>query len=82
MVDVLLKLREQGKFIFLATNSYFEYGQLIMETTLGPNWKKCFNMIFAYCGKPDFFNYDHDAVMHRITYDSKDYIGEPIKTFD
>lgn len=35
MRDVLAKLRQQGKFIFLATNSHWEYMELIMSTTIG-----------------------------------------------
>ena len=82
MVDVLLKLREQGKFIFLGTNGPFEYASTVMSATLGPDWKKCFNMIFASCGKPGFFSYEGQAVMHRLTYESKDFIGDPVKSFD
>ena len=37
LVPLLRKLKEEeGKFLFLATNSYYEYADLIMKHTLGP----------------------------------------------
>lgn len=33
--EVIQKLRNQGKFVFLATNSHWEYMELIMGATLG-----------------------------------------------
>ena len=32
---VLQKLRDQGKFLFIATNSHWEYAEHILSTTLG-----------------------------------------------
>ena len=56
MRDVLRKLREQGKFLFLATNSHFEYMELIMSTTLGEDWRQFFDMVCANSRKPLFFS--------------------------
>jgi hypothetical protein len=51
----MTKLKEQGKFIFLGTNSMFDYMELIMSTTLGKDWRSFFNMVFCDCRKPNFF---------------------------
>jgi len=55
MKEVLKKLRDQGKFVFLGTNSYWEYADLIMEATLGKDWANNFDMVVSECNKPDFF---------------------------
>jgi hypothetical protein len=56
MRKVLTKLREQGKFLFLATNSHVEYMELIMTTTLGEDWRTFFDLVTCFCCKPRFFN--------------------------
>ena len=45
MRDVLQEMRDQGKFLFLATNSHYEPMELIMKTTLGSDWRNFFNLI-------------------------------------
>jgi len=55
LVPVFKQLRKQGKFIFLATNSHWEYMELIMKTTLGEDWRSCFDMVIANALKPVFF---------------------------
>ena len=57
--EVLLALRKQGKCVFLGTNSHWEYMELIMSTTLGSDWRKCFDFVFCFCRKPAFFNTDN-----------------------
>lgn len=37
--EILQKLKDQGKFVFLGTNSHFDYMELIMSTTLGKDWR-------------------------------------------
>ena len=53
-----------------------------MTATLGPDWQKCFDMIFAACGKPNFFSYEKEAQMHKISYEAKDFVGDPVHSFD
>jgi len=48
-------LRDNGKRLFLATNSHTEYSNLIMTATLGDDWKTFFDIICCYCRKPLFF---------------------------
>ena len=56
MREVLKKLREQGKTIFLGTNAHAEYMELIMSTTLGADWRSSFDFVFSFCRKPHFFS--------------------------
>ncbi|CDW90182.1 UNKNOWN [Stylonychia lemnae] len=49
------KLKDNGKRLFLATNSHTEYSNLIMTATLGDDWKDFFDIVCCYCRKPLFF---------------------------
>lgn len=51
----LEKLIANGKKLFLATNSHQEFGNLIMSTTLGEDWKSLFALNIVNCRKPLFF---------------------------
>ena len=55
----MLRLKAQGKFVFLGTNSHWEYMELIMSTTLGEDWRDFFDAVFCFCRKPNFFNTDN-----------------------
>ena len=55
MRESLLKLRANGKKLFLATNSHTEYSNLIMTATLGEDWRSFFEIVCSYCRKPLFF---------------------------
>jgi hypothetical protein len=48
-------LVSKGKKLFLATNSHQEFGELIMQTTLGDDWQSLFELSLANCLKPGFF---------------------------
>ncbi len=37
--EILVKLREAGKKIFIATNSHAEYTNLIMTQSIGEDWR-------------------------------------------
>jgi hypothetical protein len=41
--------------VFLATNSHWEFMELIMTATLGDDWRSSFDMVFAFCRKPLFW---------------------------
>jgi hypothetical protein len=70
---ILETLRDQGKFIFLGTNSHFDYMELIMSTTLGEDWRSFFNMVFCDCRKPNFFK--GEAVMFEADPQAKNFKG-------
>lgn len=63
MRDVLKKMAEQNKFIFLATNSHWEYMELIMSTTLGEDWREFFDMVIANARKSFFWSGDNPMYM-------------------
>src|SRR5262249_30584049 len=52
-------LRENGKKVFLLTNSEHTYTNLLMthllETNGGPSWRSFFDMVVVDAGKPRFF---------------------------
>mmetsp|Transcript_48473 Transcript_48473/g.65821 ORF Transcript_48473/g.65821 Transcript_48473/m.65821 type:complete len:81 (+) Transcript_48473:510-752(+) len=56
MREVLTDLRNSGVKLFLATNSHIEYMELIMETTLGEDWKQFFDLLCSFSCKPSLFN--------------------------
>ena len=53
--EMLVKLREMGKKIFLATNSHAEYTQLIMSASIGEDWMDYFDFINSKWSKPIYF---------------------------
>jgi len=59
---VLQKLRDQGKVVFLGTNSMFDYMELICSSTLGKDWRSFFDFVFCDCRKPNFFK--SEAIMY------------------
>ena len=46
---------DQGKFVFLCSNSHYKFLELSMRTTLGEDWRNFFHMVFCAAGKPKFF---------------------------
>mmetsp|Transcript_15011 Transcript_15011/g.10892 ORF Transcript_15011/g.10892 Transcript_15011/m.10892 type:complete len:96 (+) Transcript_15011:559-846(+) len=53
--EILTILKSKGKHLFMATNSHYDYSQLIMETTIGKDWLSFFEVNCCYCRKPKFF---------------------------
>lgn len=72
--EVLRKLRAQKKFLFLCTNSHYEYAELIMSFTLGKDWRDFFNMVFCNTCKPRFFT-DREFPMFLMDRSREDWRG-------
>ena len=53
--QLLIKLKEKGKKLFIATNSNYSYSNFALEKTLGKNYDKYFDLCFFKCSKPSFF---------------------------
>jgi HAD superfamily 5'-nucleotidase-like hydrolase len=53
--ELLIHLRSKGKGIFFATNSFFEFADLIMKHTIGEDYLDYFDLAIYYSQKPDFF---------------------------
>jgi hypothetical protein len=48
--------------------------ELIMSTTLGPDWRSFFNMVFADCRKPTFFK--GEAIMYEADPSASNFKGK------
>lgn len=55
---MLTKLREKGKKIFFATNSYWTYADFVLKNTIGNDYMDYFDLGFYYSKKPGFFSED------------------------
>lgn len=63
--EMLQKLRDMGKKLFLATNSHAEYTEFIMTQSIGKEWRSYFDFVSSHCGKPIYFE---DLEGHRPFY--------------
>ena len=52
---LLIKLKEKGKKLFLATNSNYSYSNFILGKTIGKDYDKYFDICIYKSSKPDFF---------------------------
>lgn len=46
---------EHGKRVLLVTNSHIRFGALVLEASLGPQWRECFDLVVFNGSKPAFF---------------------------
>jgi len=54
------RIRSQSDIkLFLLTNSYEDYSQLLMEYAFGEDWKDLFDVVVYRARKPYFFGLDH-----------------------
>ena len=51
----LRDLRESGHFVFLATNSKFDYCDLLCTYSFGPDWQSLFDITIVDAKKPSWF---------------------------
>ena len=54
-MNILKKLKEKGKKLFLATNSFFSYSNFLLINSIGENYLDVFDLGFFNCKKPFFF---------------------------
>lgn len=73
-------MRDQGKVLFLGTNSHCEYMELIMSTTLGHDWRNFFDFVFSFCRKPGFFSHENPMyIMDRSKADLNGAVVDELK---
>lgn len=81
----LEKLKKSNKNLFLATNSRFDYTNLLTTYAFGDDWQNLFDIIIVDCKKPSFFNNLNKRQFHRFM-DDKNIIpvsiDEIIKDFN
>jgi HAD superfamily 5'-nucleotidase-like hydrolase len=61
----LEKLTKLNKRLFLATNSRFDYTDLLSTYAFGDDWKGLFDLIIVDCKKPSFFSNPNKRPFHR-----------------
>ena len=74
--EVLRNLREQGKFLFICTNSHWEYAEHTLAHTLGRDWRRFFDMVFCNAQKPGFFR--DRSPMYLMDRSKADFRGKKI----
>ena len=55
VASLLIALRKKGKGLFLASNSCYDFCDLIMTAAFGSDWQKYFDLCITSTGKPEFF---------------------------
>ena len=56
LIPFLLRLRQEGKKMFVITNSPFDTVDAGMSYMVGQNWRDLFEVIIVQAGKPHFFS--------------------------
>ena len=74
-LEKLKLLKENGIKLFVCSNSFFKFGNLILNEVIGKNWKDYFDFLIYDAQKPDFFN-------SKIQKNFTDYNYKPIKDFN
>ena len=75
--QMVQKLKDMGKKLFVATNSHVEYMELIMTASIGEDWKDFFDFKSAFCGKPAYFKLlDTKRCFYREDSDSPTLLGK------
>jgi hypothetical protein len=69
MVGTLTVLKNQGKKLFIVSNSSVDYAELLMETSFGDDWEELFDWCMFSARKPLFQRakssfFEHDRVMN------------------
>ena len=54
----LKSLRASGKTLFIATSSYNDFASLVLQYTIGDDWRDYFDFLFTFARKPGFFKHD------------------------
>jgi len=74
--QILIKLREKGKGIFIATNSHAEYTNMIMTQSIGEDWMSLVDFTSSHCGKPVYFkDLDGSRKFYRCDFEEKTLKG-------
>ena len=58
--DALILIKKAGLKTFFATNSYIEFGELIIKNSLGEDYEDLFDLCISYSKKPHFFRLSSD----------------------
>lgn len=53
--EILAHLKKQGKFLFIASNSPYNFIKVTLDYGLGKNWEDLFDLVVSNAEKPSFF---------------------------
>eukprot|EP00826_Nyctotherus_ovalis_P019377 TRINITY_DN1596_c0_g1_i2.p1 TRINITY_DN1596_c0_g1~~TRINITY_DN1596_c0_g1_i2.p1 ORF type:complete len:364 (-),score=112.70 TRINITY_DN1596_c0_g1_i2:809-1900(-) len=76
--ELLAKLREKGKKLFMLTNSHYDYCDVIMSYAFGKDWKKLFDLCITCGKKPNFFK-NQSGAFYRVKETEPLFCGEEAK---
>jgi hypothetical protein len=74
---MLQHLKTKGKGVFFATNSYFEFADIIMRSTIGEDYLDYFDLAIYYSKKPEFFNPTCTADAYFLDLSRDDQLRQP-----
>ena len=74
VLDLLKRLRREGKLLFLVTSSHVDYARHMAQLALGDDWFEFFDVVVTYACKPRFFT----GRAPFLSVDSSDREGAPV----
>ncbi len=78
MLQTLKHLKEKGKILFIASNSHYEYVNILMEHAFGAEWDKLFDFIIVKACKPAFWK-NTDKPFYEIDQNNCNKIGPAVR---
>ncbi len=79
VAEMLIELKKRGKGLFLATNSCYDFCDLIMTTAYGADWRRLFDICVTNTAKPEFFR-STAAPFLKLDTSKFLFCGEPAKS--
>lgn len=74
--NTLENLKNKGKKLFFATNSFYYYADIIMRNSLGEDYNNLFDLSFYFAKKPAFFKAENDNHFMFINDKRKYYLDD------
>ena len=75
--EMLQHLKSKGKGVFFATNSFFEFADIIMKNTIGEDYLDYFDLAIYYSKKPEFFHQTNTTEAFSLDLSSSDQLKKP-----
>ncbi|XP_073238893.1 5'-nucleotidase domain-containing protein 1-like [Porites lutea] len=77
IIDWIKSLRDGKQKVFLLTNSYIDYTNLLMNFAVGEHWPEMFDVVVCMAGKPGFFKYEEQLTQFYEIDGERE--GDPVK---
>lgn len=62
ILDIVRELRKNGKIVFIASNSYYEFADFLLRYSIGEDWEDYFDFSSFHNMKPKYFSVAEDEV--------------------